>query len=424
MADTSRKRVAVIGAGVAGLTAAWLLRKAYEVSLLERNDYLGGHTRTLTVAGESDHGTPIDTGFIVMNRRNYPLFSRLLDELGVGLAPSCMSFSFHDKSAGYAYGGTGPGGMFAQPRNLVSPSHWAMIRDILRFGRVGTRDLADGACEGVTLGEYLERHAFGLPFQTRYLLPMGAAIWSSPLEELRSFPAQPFLHFMDNHGLLTLRDRPPWQFVEGGSRTYVERIRQDLAEPPKLSSAARTVRRKPDGIEVIDAAGRTLPFDHVVLATHADDALHLLETPTTHEAKHLGAWRYQDNQVVLHTDESVMPPPRRAWASWNFEREPGAGDGQPISVSYHMNRLQRLRTEREYFVTLNRRQPLKDRHVLDRTVLRHPLYSFEALSGQPALRKRNGEHRTWFCGSYFGYGFHEDAVRSAVEVARGLGVDW
>lgn len=416
-----RKKIAVIGAGVAGLTAGWLLQRKYEVTVFERNDYLGGHTRTLWIPEGADRGTPVDTGFIVMNHRNYPLFTRVLEQLGVELGDSCMSFGFHDKVSGYAYAGTGVLGMFAQPKNLFSKAHWALIREIIRFGKTGPEDLESGVCGPLTLGEYLQLRNFGPEFCDRYLLPIGAAIWSSPPEAMRAFPAESYLHFLANHGLLTLKNRPQWRYVKGGSQTYVKKMRETFQQSPMLNCAPRGVRRTPDGVEVILPSGEVRVFDQVVIATHGDEALKLLEDPTAHEQRQLGAWQYQANEVVLHTCPEVMPPTRRAWASWNFEREPGFEGSFPVNVTYHMNRLQNLKTDQDYFVTLNRQTPIPEARVVNRTVLHHPLYTFDALTSQDLLRENNGENRTWFCGSYLGYGFHEDAVRSAVEVAESLG---
>ena len=419
---SDRQRIAVVGTGVAGLTAAWLLARRHDVTLLEREPRVGGHTRTLTVSDGPDRGTPIDTGFIVMNHHNYPLFTRVLDQLKVELRDSDMSFSWHDPARGFAWCGTNLRGLFATPSSLVSPAHWGMIRDILRFNRRATDDLESGLDPALTLGDYVRLLGLGPVFRDRYLYAMGSAIWSSPPDGLDAFPATAFLHFFKNHGLLSVNDRPQWRYVAGGSRTYVEAMRATFAREPLVNAGVRAVVRKEAAVEVVLHDGRVLSFDQVVLAAHADESLAMLDAPTADERDLLGAWSYQPNEVVLHWDESVMPRRAAAWASWNFCAEPGVGGDQPVSVSYHMNRLQKLATARQYFVTLNRRLPLDPAKVIDRAVLTHPVFHLAALESQSRLPELNGTGRVWYCGSYFGYGFHEDAVRSAVELAARFGI--
>ncbi len=417
-------RIAVVGCGVAGLTAAWLLSRRHDVHLFERNDYPGGHTRTLTVPDGPDAGTPVDTGFIVMNHRNYPLFSRVLEELGVAVEDSSMTFSFFDRESGYGYSGNSFATFLSHPASFTRPAHWSLLRDLRRFAKVGYRDLCSGFLKGRTLGEYCAERCFGSAFLNHYLYPMGAAIWSSPVLRMRDFPAHPYLHFLENHGLLRLVNRPQWKFVRGGSRTYVEAMLKSFRHPPRLAAAPVGIRRHPAGVTLRTRAGDPVEFDHVVIGAHADEALALLDDPDEEERALLGAWRYQNNEVVLHTATANLPPHRRLWSSWNFVRAPGQAEDRPVSVSYHMNRLQRLRTRRDYVVTLNPVEPIPPDEVIDRTSLTHPLYSFAALESQEGIARRNGARRTWFCGSYLGYGFHEDAVRSAVAVAHGLGVEW
>jgi predicted NAD/FAD-binding protein len=422
-----RPRVAVIGAGVAGLTAAYLLDRSHDVTLFERNDYPGGHTHTVVLDRGPDAGTPVDTGFIVMNPRNYPLFSRLLAHLGVRLQGSDMSFSYHCERTGFHYAGTGLNGLFSQRRNLVSPAFWRLLRDIPRFNSRTRRDLAEGRLAGLALGEYVDRLGLSAEFGERYLYAMAAAIWSSPAAAIRRFPAESFARFFENHGLLSLAEVPQWQTVAGGSRTYVEELLRRFGGRLRLAAPVREVRRAPDGVTVATADGAER-FDQAVIAAHADEALALLADPTAEERRRLGAWTYSANRTVLHTDPAVLPPRRRAWASWNYAREAdagpgsaGAGEGAPVSLTYYMNRLQRLTADAPYCVTLNRAAPIAERHVIRELLYTHPRYTQESLATQAELRRWNGNHRTWFCGSYFGYGFHEDAVRSGVEVARGLG---
>jgi predicted NAD/FAD-binding protein len=413
------RRVAVIGSGISGLTTAWLLSPRHRVVLFEKEGRLGGHTRTLVLPAGPDQGTPVDTGFIVMNHRNYPLFTRLLAALKVDLEDSDMSFSFHDPAKGFAWSGTNLRSVFATPSSLFSVNHWGMIRDILRFNREASNDLAAACLGDMTLGEYVAGKGYGRAFQERYLFAMGAAIWSCPASQAARFPAEAYLNFFRNHGLLGIRDRPQWRFVKGGSQAYLQAMRSRLGEV-RVGSPALAVRRTEDGVQVDSVHGKE-SFDAVVLASHADQSLALLADASSHERECLGAWRYSSNEVVLHCDTQVMPARRSAWASWNVVREQGGGDEHPVSLSYHMNRLQNLRTSRDYFVTLNRRGPLREDCVIDRTVLTHPIYSRESLATQPKLKARNGEGRTWLAGAYLGYGFHEDGVRSAVEVAAAFG---
>lgn len=418
-----RKTIAVVGCGVAGLTAAWLLRRQHEVQLFEKNDYLGGHTRTLKIERGPDAGLPVDTGFIVMNHRNYPLFTEVLKQLGVELADSSMTFSFHDRASGYGYAGNSLGTLFPKASYFFMPKHLGLIRDLWRFARVGYRDLNSGFLLGKTLGQYFSSRRFGRNFLENYFYPMGAAIWSSPVEEMAHFPAQPYLHFLENHGLLRLTNRPQWRYVKGGSRRYVEAMLTDFDVEPRLNAAPEGIRRTTDGVILRQKNGEELKFDHLVIGAHADDALALLDDPDSEEQANLSPWRYQPNEVVLHTSNSHLPPDPRQWASWNFIRKSGDGRNRPVLVSYYMNRLQALSSGENYIVTLNPGSTIPEDKIINRTTLTHPLYSEAALASQPRLQKMNGKRNTWFCGSYFGYGFHEDAVRSAVDVAKGFGIE-
>ena len=421
--DTKPQKIAVVGCGVAGLTAAWLLSRKHEVHLFEKNDYAGGHTRTLKIPDGPDADVPVDTGFIVMNHRNYPLFTRVLEQLDVALEDSSMTFSYFDEESGYGYAGNRLSTLFPSLAYFFKPKHWSLINDLRRFAKIGYRDLNSGYLQGKSLGEYFTERGFGEAFLNCYLYPMGAAIWSSPIEEMHKFPAEPYLHFLENHGLLRLTNRPQWRYVKGGSRSYVRAMLKQLKHKPQLSAAPSGIKRDKDGVTLITHEGVSLEFDHVVIGAHADEALKLLIDPSEKESALLGAWEYQANEVVLHTSPTHLPPQRKLWASWNFMREPGQSDSRPVSVSYYMNRLQNLKTRHDYVVTLNPGVEIPEDKVINRTSLTHPLYSFESMATQPKLRANNGAKNTWFCGSYFGYGFHEDAVRSAVEVAQGFGID-
>ncbi|MFU8848514.1 MAG: NAD(P)/FAD-dependent oxidoreductase [Opitutales bacterium] len=422
-ATEQRKKIAVVGCGVAGLTAAWLLRRQHEVHLFEKNDYLGGHTRTLKIECGPDAGLSVDTGFIVMNHRNYPLFTEVLKQLGVELADSSMTFSFHDRATGYGYAGNSLGTLFPKVSYYLMPKHLGLIRDLWRFARLGYRDLNSGFLQGKTLGQYFSIRRFGRNFLENYFYPMGAAIWSSPVKEMEDFPAQPYLHFLENHGLLRLTNRPQWKYVKGGSRTYIEAMLREFEGEVHLDAAPDGIRRTTDGVILRQKDGKELKFDHLVIGAHADEALALLDDPNQEEEANLSPWRYQANEVVLHTSKSHLPPDPRLWASWNFIRQPGDDRDRPVLISYYMNRLQALATEENYIVTLNPGDSIPEDAMINRTTLTHPLYSQAALASQPRLQRMNGKRNTWFCGSYFGYGFHEDAVRSAVDVAKSFGIE-
>jgi predicted NAD/FAD-binding protein len=417
-----QQKIAVVGAGVAGLTAAWLLSGKYKVTLYEKNDYAGGHTRTIRVPDGSDAGTPVDTGFIVMNERNYPLLTRLLDRLQVERRNTDMSFAYSCERSGYTYAGSNLKTLFAQKRNLLNAGHWGMIKDILKFNQVATTELQNGRINGDTLGDYIGRHRLGTAFRDHYLYAMGSAIWSAPARDVANFPAQPFVHFFHNHGLLGLKNRPQWQYVKGGSRTYVERMLKDMPNTVRLNTAVKGIRRTHDGLTVQSITGEPQRYDRVVIAAHADEACRILIDPTRDEQQLLGAWKYQENQSVLHHDESAMPPTPNSWSAWNLIRESSHDKTSPVSVTYDMTRLQRLRSRKRWFVSLNRHRPIAPEKVVDRTVFTHPVFSFDSINTQSRLRALNEGDTTYFCGSYFGYGFHEDAVRSAVQVAEKLGV--
>lgn len=405
---------------MAGLSAAWKLQHVAQVTVYEKNAYIGGHTRTLTVPDGPDAGTRVDTGFIVMNHRNYPHFSDLLKEWEIYLENSEMSFSYHEQETGYEYAGNNLKGVFPTTGHWFDLKHLNLLRELRRFGRVGSHALEHHSGLKMTLGEFLEKHRFSHTFRDRYLYAMGAAIWSSPPQQLASFPAEPYLHFFSNHGLLTLKNRPQWQVVRGGSQTYVQQALSRINATVHTGLTPEQIFRKPDGVELCFADGRKEQVDHVVIGAHADEALKLLGDPDDEEKCFLGAWTYQPNEVVLHSWEGVMPEHKACWASWNFSREKDADPADPVSVSYWMNRLQNLKTKRNYFVTLNRKGTIPPGQIIDRTVLHHPQYDQKAMATQPYLHERNGTRRTWLVGSYFGYGFHEDAVRSAVETTLRL----
>ena len=411
------KTTAVIGGGVAGIVAAHLLQNIRRVTVFEAADYLGGHTHTISVPDGPEGGTPVDTGFIVFNEATYPLFIAFLDDLGVPSRESEMSFGFHCERTGLTYAGTDVNGLFVQRRNILSPEYWRFLFEIARFCRQAGADLEGGEELG-TLDEYIRRRGYHPFMVENYLLPMAAAIWSTPAGRVGRFPALSFLRFFRNHGLLSLVNRPRWRTVQGGSCSYVRAFARRFGGEILLSSPVARVLRMPEGVRVEVEGREPRVFDEVVIAAHADQALRLLGDPSPDEQRLLGAWTYEENRTVLHTDVSVLPRERAAWACWNFRRE--AGEEKNVFVTYAMNLLQGLAGERQFLVTLNRPTPHDAGQVLADLVYHHPVYTPESMASQRELASLNGQRGTWFCGSYFGYGFHEDAVRSAHEAVESL----
>jgi len=361
---TRGQRIAVVGGGVAGIVAAYLLQQHHQVTLFEENDYLGGHTHTIEITDGADAGTAVDTGFIVLNDATYPLFQKFLAHLGVETRVSDMSFGFQCHQTGLVYAGTDVNGLFAQRRNLVNPKFLRFILEIARFCRQALQDLEQDAVPRVSLGEYLQSGRFSAYMVDNYLVPMAAAIWSTPALRVVDFPAGPFLYFFRNHGLLSMRNRPLWRTVVGGSDSYVKAFSKSFGGQLQLSAPVRSIQRDDQQVELTLDDGSTFKCDRVVIACHADQAIRLFESPTELEQRLLSPWRYQKNHTVLHTDCSVLPKLKRAWASWNFTREPGGDAEHPVYVTYYMNRLQGLRADRDYCVTLNRREPFSAEQVV------------------------------------------------------------
>jgi predicted NAD/FAD-binding protein len=417
------KKIAVVGSGVSGIVSAYLLQEKYQVTLFEQNDYLGGHTNTVEITKGPDAGLAIDTGFIVLNDATYPLFQKFLARLNVPTRVSEMSFGFQCLQTGLVYAGNDLNGLFAQRKNLLNPAFYHFLYEIIRFNRTARRDLDAGSVAAITLGEYLQQGKFSSYMIENYLLPMAAAIWSTPTLRAADFPAEAFLRFFKNHGLLAIRNRPQWKTVVGGSFAYIKAFKRDFTGKYHLNSGVEKVFREVDGVRLQFIDGRNERFDHVVIATHADQALRLLGDPSAEELRLLSPWEYQLNHTVLHTDASLLPQQKPAWSAWNFTREVTEdADHQPVFVSYYMNRLQGLTANQDYCVTLNRHESFRPETVIAEFDYYHPQYSFASLATQSELPSLNGENNSWFCGSYFGYGFHEDAVRSAVAVAEDLGV--
>lgn len=412
-------RIAVIGSGIAGLGAAWLLSREHEVVLFEREARLGGHTHTHRVE-QGGKAYSVDSGFIVMNPQNYPLLTALFDELGVPTQPTTMSFSVQDARSGLEYNATNLDSLFCQRRNLVSPKFWRMVRDITRFYRESPALLAE-AGDGPSLGDYLRDNDYSPMFIEDHLVPMACALWSSPSQSILQFPAKYLVRFMDNHHMLQVSERPEWRVVAGGSSSYIEALRRQWKVQVRLSSPARRVRREADRAFVATDDGEEA-FDQVLLACHSDQALALLADPSDAEREVLGAIPYQANETVLHTDARLLPKNRRAWAAWNAYVP--AAPGAACTVSYCMNHLQSLESERPFVVTLGRGQDIDPARVLARMRYHHPVYTHASVAAQARRGEINGVNRTWYAGAYWGFGFHEDGLRSGVEVARALGVQW
>ena len=411
-------RIGIIGSGIAGMTAAHLLQEEHDVHLFETDGRPGGHANTVTVDLPTGP-VAADTGFLVYNERTYPLFTRLLAELGVATHPSEMSFSLTDLRNGLEWRGTSLSTVFAQRRNLVRPAFLAMLADIVRFNRLSRALLAQPGREPGTLADLLAGHRWSPGFLDWYLIPLGAAIWSADPETFTQIPARSFVEFFSRHGLLGPGHQPAWRTVTGGSARYVEAILEPLRRRGRLHLHAEVtkLRRHEQGVELLTAAG-PLPFDHVIVATHSDQALALLGDPTTHERRVLGAFRYQANRATLHTDTALLPRSRRAWASWNYVRPEGRTD--KATLTYFLNPLQGLQAETPVLVTLNRDEAIRPDRIVATFDYAHPVVDQAAMAAQTEQHALSAGAVS-YCGAYWGYGFHEDGVRSALAVCARLG---
>ena len=412
-------RIAVVGSGIAGLASAWLLSREHEVTLYEANDYLGGHTHTHDVE-IGGRGYAVDTGFIVFNPPHYPLLHKLFGELGVASQPTTMSFAVMNERSGLEYNATDLSRLFCQRRNLVSPHFWRMLGDIRRFYREAPA-LLELSGAAPDLGEYLDANGYSDAFRDDHLVPMASALWSSPSAQVRKFPAKYLAQFMANHQMLQVRGRPQWRVVENGSRSYVRALRKSWSVREHLGNAVTRVTRGPQHVR-IDSSSGSADYDHAVLACHGDQALALLGDASEREREILGAMPYQENDTVLHTDASLLPRRRRAWAAWNAIVPRDASE--QCTVSYCMNLLQSLDCPDPIVVTLNRTAQIAPQKILRRLRYHHPVYTQASVAAQQRKAEIQGANRTWFAGAYWGWGFHEDGMRSAVDVASGLGVRW
>ncbi len=411
-------RIAVIGAGVTGLSAAWLLASRHRVTLYEAGPRLGGHSNTVMV--DCPEGRiPVDAGFIVYNELTYPNLIAMFDHLGVATKASDMSFAVSMDRGAIEYCGSGLGGLFAQKRNILNPRFWRMCADLVRFYRaakVDTRDLS-----GFTLEAYLDEGRYSQAFRDLHLYPMAAAIWSTPAGKMGAYPAEAFIRFCRNHRLLELGERPRWRTVDGGSVVYVRKLASLIGDDIRLATPVDQIVRKAHSVEVHDAAGGIDTFDHVVLATHADQSIAMLADADVIERDVLGAFRYSKNRAVLHTDEQLMPVQRGVWSSWNYLAEGQGADRRPPAVTYWMNRLQGLPTERNIFVSLNASQDPREEYMLREISYDHPVFDTGALAAQRQVWALQGRRNTWFCGAWMGSGFHEDGLQAGLAVAEALG---
>ncbi|POA30851.1 NAD(P)/FAD-dependent oxidoreductase [Pseudomonas sp. GW456-12-1-14-TSB6] len=411
-------KIAIVGSGIAGLTCAYLLARRHEITVFEADARIGGHTHTVPVTVDGREYA-VDTGFIVFNDWTYPNFIRLLGKLGVTFKPTEMSFSVNDPDTGLEYNGNNLNSLFAQRSNLLSPGFWGMLRDILRFNKEARRDLAEQRiATDTTLDDYLKAGGYGERFILHYIVPMGAAIWSMPMAEMLNFPLQFFVRFFENHGLLSVSNRPQWQVIEGGSSAYIAPLTASFKERIRLNCPVGRIDRDAHGVVIHSPAGIER-FDKVVLACHSDQALRLLGNPDKVEREILGALPYADNEVVLHTDTRLLPTRKRAWASWNY-RLGGAGHTR-AAVTYDMNILQGLQSGTTFCVSLNQSAGITPSKVLARFTYAHPQFSLAAVTAQQRWAEIDGAQHTHYCGAYWANGFHEDGVVSALRVAASFG---
>jgi predicted NAD/FAD-binding protein len=415
-------RIAIVGSGISGLSCAWLLNKVHDITVYESSSAPGGHSRTMPMPTDSG-SIPVDTGFIVYNERNYPNLTALFRHIDVATKASTMSFGVSLDNGRFEYSGSEAyATLFAQKSNLLRPTFHRMLVDIVRFNKAAMRYLRNGnARERLTLGSFLDKGRYSQAFCDRYLLPMSAAIWSANLEQMRLFPARSFLKFFENHGLLSINDRPLWRTVDGGSKVYVEKLTSTFRDRLQLGNGATRITRDGEVVFIEDQKGTVAEYDAVVLACHADQALAMIDRPTTAEQAILGAFTYQANDVVLHTDTHLMPRRRAVWSSWNYIARKTTSRHAKVSVTYWLNRLQQLKTDQPALVSLNPMHEPDEEQVVARMRYDHPLFDQHAMDAQNRLPEIQGRDRLWFAGAHWGFGFHEDGLLSGLHVASSLG---
>ncbi|MGB5506861.1 MAG: FAD-dependent oxidoreductase [Sulfurovum sp.] len=407
-------KIAVLGAGISGLGSAYLLSQKHEVDLYEKEDRLGGHART-TMVEEEGKSFGVDTGFLVFNHETYPLLTKLFSKLDVKIENSNMSFGFWDESSNTAYNGQSLGGLFFQRKNLFSLSHYRMILDIMRFNKTANRDIDENSSAlDVSLGEYLK--TYSNVFKERYIMPMGAAIWSTPSDKMHDFPARTFVQFFKNHGLLGVRTQHQWLTVSGGSKNYVEKIKAHISGKIILNSGVVSVRRHTDGVTLIHNDGSESTYDKVVLAMHAPQALEMIQDATLQEEEILSAFPYKQNDALLHNDSKALYPDKKIYAAWNYKT---GGKENAVTLSYWINRLQNLDSKKEYFVSLNETSQLND--IIEKISYEHPQFDRRAIMMQSRREEINGQNHTYYAGAYWRYGFHEDGLWSGNTIAQEFG---
>jgi predicted NAD/FAD-binding protein len=408
-------KIGIVGTGISGMSAAWLLSQNHNVTVFEKDDHIGGHTNTVDI-----NGLGIDTGFIVYNIKNYPNLIALFKHLGVETHSTDMSFGVSINQGTFEYSGGNLKGLFAQKSNFFRIRFWRMVKDILRFYREAPLAIDEERTANITLGEYLFQNKYSQEFQNDHLLPMGAAIWSTPVDAMLEYPLRAFIQFCDNHGLLQISERPEWRTVKGGSQEYVKKLIKPFQSKIFTNQSVTQIWSDDNSAFIQDRDGNVSTFDHVVIACHADQSLRLLKLPTPLEQDLLGSFNYQDNKAVLHTDSNLMPKNKGAWSSWNYLSEKN-GPRNDVCVTYWMNRLQNLNTETNYFVTLNPEKMPMDGSILRSFIYQHPIFDTKSINAQKSLWELQGSKRLWFCGSYFGSGFHEDGLQAGLAVAEKLG---
>ena len=410
-------KIAIIGTGISGLTTAYLLNRKHDIMVFEKNDYVGGHTHTHSIKTKQST-LAVDSGFIVYNELTYPNFIKLLDQLGVQRQKTIMGFSVKSEKKNLEYAGNSLKSLFAQRLNYFRPSFWKMLIDILRFNKKGKADLADLSAD-MKLGEYLNQNNFSQSFINNYIIPMGSAIWSTKAKSMLHMPALFFIRFFNNHGLMQVKNRSGWWVIKGGSSKYVKKITANFGSKIRLNTPVRSISRFNNKIKIMTNDSKEI-FDAVVIATHSDQALQMLADSTHHEQEILGSLTYQSNYALLHTDSSVLPKRKRAWASWNYNLDQDLD--KPMAMTYNMNMLQSLDVENTYCVTLNNDDQVNDKKVIKTLHYEHPQFTPQGISAQKRKHEISGVNNTYFCGAYWRNGFHEDGVVSALEVCSHFGI--